>query len=264
MKNYSVLILLIFVLIGCDESENPKNWQLVWEDNFDGLNGTSPDPLKWTYDIGTGINGWGNQQLEYNTDRPENVSHDGEGNLVITAIEARFESSDYSSARITTRGLFEVMHGRIEARIKLPWGQGIWPALWLLGSNIEEIGWPQCGEIDIMEYRGQNPSTILGSVHGPGYSAGNSVSDEFSLFNDRFDTDFHVFAIEWDENEIKYFVDGQNYFTVTPEDVMGEWVFDNNFNIILNLAVGGTFVGPTNEKTVFPQMLYVDYIKVYK
>jgi beta-glucanase (GH16 family) len=261
---FNLFFILCFALISCDESENPKNWELVWEDNFDGSERQSPSASNWTYDIGTGVNGWGNQQLEYNSDRPENVSLDGEGNLIIVAKEDTLGGQDYSSARIITRGLFEVQHGRIEARMKLPWGQGIWPAFWLLGSNIEEVGWPQCGEIDIMEYRGQNPSTILGSVHGPGYSAGNSVTDEFTLFNDRFDTNYHVFSIEWDENEINYFVDGQNYFTVTPEDVSGEWVFNNNFNIIINLAVGGTFVGLPDDNTVFPQTLYVDYVRVYK
>lgn len=264
MKKFSFLIIIALVLFGCDESDDTKNWSLFWEDNFDGTKGSSPDPSKWTYDIGTGVNGWGNRQLEYNSDRPENVSMDGEGNLVIVAKEDTLGGQDYSSARIITRDLFEVSHGRIESRMKLPWGQGMWPAFWLLGSNIDEIGWPQCGEIDIMEYRGQNPSTILGSVHGPGYSAGNSVTDEFTLFNDRFDTKFHVFAIEWDADEIKYFVDGQNYFTVTPEDVTGEWVFNNNFNIIINLAVGGTFVGSPDDKTVFPQSLVVDYVRVYK
>jgi beta-glucanase (GH16 family) len=249
-------------LISCEDTSTPeKSWTLVWEDNFDGGAGSLPDATKWTFDIGTG---WGNQQLEYDTDRAENVSLEGNGNLLIVAREESYQGSDYTSGRIITRGLFEVMHGRVEARMKLPWGQGLWSAFWLLGANIDEVSWPQCGEIDIMEYRGQEQSRIHGSVHGPDYSAGDAVTKKFDLYNDRFDTDFHIFAVEWDSEEIRFYVDNQIYFTILPEDIPGEWVFDNNFNIILNLAVGGTYVSPPNEYTVFPQTMTVDYVRVYK
>ena len=139
----------------------------------------------------------GNNQLEYDTDRPENVSLDGQGNLAITARREAYMGRPFTSARIKTDGLFEQTYGRFEGRILMPWGPGIWPAFWLLGGNCEASPWPQCGEIDIMEYRGQEPTTIHGSVHGPGYSADQAVTKRFDLPQDRFDKDFHIFAVEW-------------------------------------------------------------------
>jgi beta-glucanase (GH16 family) len=148
--------------------------------------------------------------------------------------------------------------------MQLPWGTGIWPAFWLLGANIDEVDWPQCGEIDIMEYRGQEPSRIHGSLHGPGYSGAEPVTSRYDLVNDRFDTGFHLFAVEWSENVVKWYVDGTLYQTVAAGDVPGQWVYNHPFYIILNLAVGGNYVGPPNENTVFPQTLLIDYIRVYE
>lgn len=247
----------------CTESTEPsgKNWRLVWQSEFAGASGQSIDTTQWGYDIGTG---WGNAQLEYDTRRPENVSLDGQGNLSITARKESYLGSSYTSARITTKGLFQRTYGRFEARIKLPWGQGIWPAFWLLGANIDSAGWPQCGEIDIMEYRGQLPMQVSGAVHGPGYSGLGNIGNRYNLVNDRFDNDFHVFSIEWEMNSIKWFVDGVQFHEVTPKSVGGAWVFDRPFFIILNLAVGGNYVGPPSPDTVFPQTLLVDYIRVYE
>jgi beta-glucanase (GH16 family) len=160
--------------------------------------------------------------------------------------------------------LVEQAYGRFEARIRVPYGQGIWPAFWLLGANSDEVVWPQCGEIDIMEFRGQDPTTIHGSVHGPGYSGGNPITKSYTLENDRFDTGFHVFGIEWTPDHINYYVDDVLYNQITPADVTGEWVFDHPFYIIINLAVGGSFAGSPNEETVFPQTMLVDYVRVYK
>lgn len=258
----SLLLLLPFLTFSsCDDNaiESPE-WQLVWKDEFDGPAGQSPDASKWTYDIGTD---WGNQQLEYDTDRPENVSVDGNGNLAIVARRESFAGSAFTSARITTKDLFEQAYGRFEARIKMPWGPGIWPAFWLLGANIDEVEWPQCGEIDVMEYRGQEPNLIHGSVHGPGYSGGEAVTKSFGFEKDRFDVDFHVFAIEWGEDYIRYFVDETLYFEVEPEDLDGEWVYDHEFYIILNVAVGGNYVGFPTSDTPFPQTMLVDWVKVY-
>jgi beta-glucanase (GH16 family) len=254
--------LLILVVAGC--SDNPTDsdsleWQLVWEDEFDGPAGQSPDPTKWGFDIGTD---WGNQQLEYDTDRPENVSLDGSGNLAIVARQESYLGRNYTSARIVTRDLFEPTHGWFAARIKLPVGQGIWPAFWLLGADIETVGWPACGEIDIMEYRGQEPSTSHGSLHGPGYSGGAAITQRYDLPNGRFDAGFHVFAVEWTSNWIKWYVDGVNYHLVKRGDQSGDWVFDRPFYIILNVAVGGTFVGPPNASTVFPQTMLIDWVRV--
>lgn len=256
------LVATLMLLTGCDSaSDTPEpDSQLVWEDNFDGPAGQRPDAARWTYDIGTD---WGNAQLEYDTDRPQNVSLDGQGRLAITARKESFGGQPYTSARIVTRELFERAYGRFEARIQLPSGAGMWPAFWLLGANIDEVGWPACGEIDIMEYRGQEPSTIHGSLHGPGYAGAQAVTRRFNLTQDRFDTGFHVFAVEWTPERIDWYVDETRYQSVTPDDLPGEWVYDHPFYIILNLAVGGNFVGPPNENTTFPQTMLVDWVRVY-
>ena len=262
--NVFLFLSLLLVFAACMDDDNEikeRTWELVWEDEFEGTAGQSPDETKWTYDIGTN---WGNDQLEYDTNRPENVSLDGDGNLAIIARRESYAGSAFTSARITTQGLFEQAYGRFEARIKMPWGPGIWPAFWLLGANIETVNWPQCGEIDIMEYRGQQPNIIHGSIHGPDYSGGAAITKSYGFENDRFDVDFHVFAVEWGEDYIDFFVDDVLYQRITPEDVSGEWVYDHSFYIILNVAVGGNYVGfPTNE-TPFPQTMFVDWVKVYK
>lgn len=258
-----VYIAIFFTLQSCENSteiEKPQ-YQLVWQDEFNGAQGQRPDSTKWTYDIGTD---WGNAQLEYDTDRPENVSLDSNGNLLITAIRESYAGQPFTSARIKTQGLFEQAYGRFEARIKLPYGPGIWPAFWLLGSNIDEVGWPQCGEIDIMESRGQVPNLIHGTVHGPGYSGGNSVSQSYGFTNDRFDTDFHIYAVEWGVDYIRFYVDEVLYKEITPGDLTGEWVFNQPFFIILNVAVGGNYVGFPTSETPFPQSMVIDYVRVYK
>ena len=251
----TILFLLISLLVwmSCSDSTGPedRNWQMVWQDEFDGGAGQLPDSATWNLDVGTD---WGNAQMEYDTDRPENVSLDGQGYLAIV----------YTSGRINTKGLFETQYGRIEARMKLPYGQGLWPAFWMLGSNIDEVGWPNCGEIDIMEYRGQKTSRVHGSLHGPGYSGAAPVTTSFDLPNGRFDLDFHVFAVEWDKNFVEFYVDDHRYLRIDKEDVPGTWVFDHPFFILINLAVGGNYVGQPNEMTLFPQTLLVDYVRVYK
>ncbi|AXJ00727.1 Glycosyl hydrolases family 16 [Cyclonatronum proteinivorum] len=254
---------------GCSDQNEPKDrfTNLIWQDEFD-VDG-APNPENWIFDIGTGadrgIPGWGNNELQYYTDRPENVKVEG-GMLHITAKREDFEGSAFTSGRILTRGLFDTTFGRFEASIKLPFGQGIWPAFWLLGEDADgTIIWPQIGEIDIMEYVGQEPRVIHGSVHGPGYSAGNAVTQTYRLSSGRFDTDFYVFAIEWGPDYIDFFVNDTLYNTITPADIGdNEWVFnDNTFYILLNVAVGGTFVGPPNQNTPFPQTMLVDYVRVY-
>jgi beta-glucanase (GH16 family) len=239
---------------------------LIMSDEFntDG----APSSAMWNFDIGNGaaqgIPGWGNNELQYYTDRPENIVIE-EGMLKITARKESFEGSGYTSARIQTKDKFEKQYGRFEARIQLPWSQGLWPAFWMLGSNSDEVTWPACGEIDIMENRGQEPTLINGTLHGPGYSAGESISKAFELQNDRFDTGFHVFGIEWGQGYINFYVDDVLYNQITPSDVTGEWVFDNQpFYIIMNVAVGGNYPGPPNENSVFPQTMLVDYVRIYE
>jgi beta-glucanase (GH16 family) len=260
LTNFAVIIL---ALSSCKQTNEPtgRAWNLVWQQEFDGPTGQTIDTTRWGYDIGTD---WGNAQQEYDTRRPENVSLDGQGNLAIVAIKETYLGSNYTSGRISTRGKFQRTYGRFEARIKMPWGQGIWPAFWLLGANIDSAGWPQCGEIDIMEYRGQEPMRVNGSVHGPGYSGVNNIGGRYNLVDNRFDNDFHVFSVEWGPDYINWFVDGNLYHDITPNDTNGKWVFDHPFYIILNLAVGGHYVGSPSAATVFPQTMLVDYVRVYE
>ena len=264
--------MLITAVSSCntdDTQEVATLNNLVVADEFD-VDGM-PDPQIWGFDEGNGPNGdgWGNQELQYYTSRSENVTVEN-GFLIITAREESFEGSSYTSARLLTKGLVQRQYGRFEARMRLPYGQGIWPAFWMLGADIDTNPWPAAGEIDIMEYRGQEPTKVLGSVHGPGYCGSEAICDApaetatFELENDRFDTGYHVFGIEWGPNFVNYYVDDVLYNQITPADVPGEWVFDKPFFILINLAVGGSFVGGgPNDETVFPQRLLVDYVRIY-
>ena len=232
----------------------------VWADEFNGAANSPPDPTKWTFDLGA--TGWGNQELENYTNSPRNVFVDGAGHLIIRAERS---GSTYTSARLKTQGLFTPRYGTIEARIRLPFGQGIWPAFWMLGTNFSTDGWPQCGEIDIMENIGQQPSTNHGSAHGPGYSGGNSVTGLYTLAGGaRLSDDFHTFAIQWAPGSIKFLVDGNAYKTVTATSLPAgaPWVFDHPFFLILNVAVGGNWPGAPDATTQFPQEMMVDYVRV--
>jgi beta-glucanase (GH16 family) len=257
-------------LPGSPDFEDP--WTLVWSDEFEDPDGSAPDPTKWTFDIGVGSNGWGNGELEYYTDRtPENVVVQ-DGNLVITALQKTYIdpdgiTRDYTSARLKTQNLFSMAYGRFEARIKIPYGQGLWPAFWMLGDDIHDVGWPACGEIDVMENIGREPFLIPGTIHGPGYSGGSGIGAPFSLPDGQaFADDFHVFAVEWDPDAIRFYVDDTLYKTTTPADLPAgrTWVFDHPFFLLLNVAVGGTWPGPPDSSTVFPQTMLVDYVRVYE
>jgi len=244
-------------------------WTLVWNDEFSGADGSSPDSSKWTYD--TGGKGWGNQELEYYTKRKENARIE-KGNLVITTRRETYTGADgvtrdYTSARLKTQGLFAQAYGRFEARIKIPEGQGMWPAFWMLGEDIPSAGWPKCGEIDIMENVGKEPGTVHGSLHGP--STAGSTSDLTSIFNlpagQNFADDFHLYAIEWEPDMVRFYVDSNLYATFNSSQwpAGGKWVFDHPFFIILNLAVGGNWPGSPDASTRFPQSMLVDYVRVY-
>ncbi len=233
-------------------------WTLDWSDEFDGA---ALDSSKWVAE--TGGHGWGNKELQHYTGRPENLRVAG-GMLVIEAHKERFESSDYTSARIKTAGLFERTYGRFEARMKLPKGQGIWPAFWMLGNNIATVGWPKSGEIDIMEHIGKEPSLIYGTLHGPGYSGEHGLSKSSPLASGVYSDDFHIYAVEWERGEIRWYRDGILYHKARPESVKGDWVFDHPYFILLNLAVGGLWPGYPDATTVLPQQLLVDYVRVYR
>ena len=262
--------LFVVFLPGAAWGRAPHNsgWILAWSDEFSGPNGSAADPAKWAFETGGG--GWGNQELEYYTSRPENarIEH---GRLVITARRENYTGSDgvtraYTSARLKTQGKFSLTYGRIEARIKIPLGQGVWPAFWMLGSDIDQAGWPQCGEIDIMENIGREPAVVHGTIHGPGYSGAQGIGSPFTLPRGRFADHYHVFAVEWEPNQIRFYVDRKLYATRTPADLPlgAKWVYDRPFFLLLNFAVGGSWPGPPDGRTRFPQQMLVDYVRVYR
>ncbi|MBT3315985.1 MAG: family 16 glycosylhydrolase [Anaerolineae bacterium] len=234
-----------------------ERWELIWSDEFDG---ETINTENWTYDTGAG--GWGNNELQNYTEREENARIE-DGILVIEAREEKYKASDYTSARLKTQELQTWTYGRVEARLQLPTGQGVWSAFWMLGEDISSSGWPQCGEIDIMENIG-DPNTVYGTVHGPGYSGGDGVGSSYYASGTSFADEFHTYAIEWLPGEVSWFVDDLLYNTISDSDVSGVWVYDHDFFIILNLAVGGLWPGYPDETTVFPQQLLVDYIRVYR
>lgn len=241
-------------------------WRLAWADEFDGAAGQSPDEARWTFDVGTGANGWGNAQLEYDTARPENAALDGQGHLVITSRKEAYQGSQYTSARLLTKGRFSQRYGRFEARVQLPRGQGLWPAFWLLGADVDAVGWPACGEIDVMEYRGQDPTRVTGSLHGPGYSGGGAITGSQALAGGAgFDADFHVFGLEWSPDWIAWTLDGAVWQVVTPSSLPAgaRWAFDHPFFILLNVAVGGNYVGAA-DPSVLPAQTLVDWVRVYE
>ena len=271
----TAIVALIPFLTGCCIACDPKRPQsrsgltLVWSDEFSSPDVSLPDPKKWTYDIGG--KGWGNEELEYYTNRKENARIEN-GNLVITALKETYTGADgltreYTSARLKTQGLFAQTYGRFEARIKIPEGQGMWPAFWMLGEDITSAGWPKCGEIDIMENVGKEPGTVHGSLHGP--STERPTSDLTSIFSlpavQNFAGDFHLYAIEWEPDIVRFYVDSNLYATFNSSQwpAGGKWVFDHPFYIILNLAVGGNWPGSPDESTKFPQSMLVDYVRVY-
>ena len=235
--------------------------RLVWSDEFDGPAGAPPDPARWVYDLGS--SGWGNHELEDYTDSRANSHLDGEGHLVIEALEPA--PHKFTSARLKTQGKFSVTYGRVEARIRIPYGQGIWPAFWMLGDDIKTKGWPASGEIDIMENIGKEPDTVHSTVHGPGYSGDKGIGRPFTLPSGRFATGYHVYALEWSPERVEFLVDNQSYHVVTPASLPAgaKWVYDHPFFIILNVAVGGDWPGNPDSTSVFPQKMLVDYVRVY-
>ncbi|GAB2628632.1 endo-1,3-beta-glucanase [Paractinoplanes abujensis] len=234
---------------------------VTWSDEFNGAAG-SIDSSKWKFDIGG--SGWGNNEQQYYTNSTSNVRVNGAGQLEITArrenpanYQCHYGTCQYTSGRILTADKFAQTYGKFEARIKIPKGQGIWPAFWMLGGN----NWPTTGEIDIMENVGKEPNTLYGTVHGPGYSGGASIGGN-RVNGAPLGNDFHNYAVEWSPNLIRWFLDGSEYFRVTPANLPGQWVFDHNFFMILNVAVGGYWPGYPDGSTQFPQTMLVDWVRV--
>ncbi len=248
--------------------DTPAKGTLIWNDEFNGTDGSVPDPGKWKV-VESG-SGYGNRELEYYTSRSSNV-HEEDGKLVITARREPFNGPDgphdYTSGRIESQGHFELKYGRIEARIKIPNGQGIWPAFWMLGTNFDAVGWPNCGEIDIMENVGFEPSVVHGSLHGPGYSGSSPLTGTYTLPDQRrFSDGYHVFAIEWAPHIIRFYVDDVLYETRSTADLPSgsPWAFDHPFFLVLNVAVGGYWPGNPNSTTPFPVNMLIDYVRIYR
>jgi beta-glucanase (GH16 family) len=268
---WSAIILLLCTGAAAQTSTPPPRAgrTLVWSDDFNAPNGSPVDSSKWVLE--TGGNGWGNQELEYYTARPQNAFQQ-DGNLVIKVLEEKYTGPDgvtrnYTSARLKTQGKFAQKYGRFEARIKIPYGQGIWPAFWMLGDDIKKKGWPKCGEIDIMENIGKEPAMVHGTIHGPGYSGDKGIGAPFELpAGQRFADDFHVYAVEWEAKAIRFYVDDHLYTTRTPADLPhgAKWVYKHPFFILLNVAVGGGWPGNPDSSTVFPQTMLVDYVRIYR
>jgi beta-glucanase (GH16 family) len=265
------------------KAQTASHWKLSWQDEFDQPDGTRPDPTKWTYSLGGG--GWGNHELESYTNRVENARVE-KGNLVITARRETFTGKDgiareYTSARMKTQGLFAQKYGRFEARIRIPQGQGIWPAFWMMGDDLFTAGWPKCGEIDVMENIGKEPGVVHGSLHGPlagpapSAALANGEEDRVKRATDltaafrlpeelRFADGFHVYAVDWQPEAVRYYVDDSQFAAFSPQSPGGgPWVFDHPFFILLNVAVGGKWPGDPDETTKFPQSMLVDYVRVY-
>lgn len=266
-----ICLAMTFVLLLAAGARAQTHTTLVWSDEFDGAAGSAVDSAKWGFDVGGG--GWGNKERQYYTNTSDNAALDGAGNLVITAKKSTLKKlrcwygrCGYTSARILTKGKFSQAYGRFEARIKVPHGQGIWPAFWMLGSNIDAAGWPVCGEIDIMENIGREPAIVHGTIHGPGYNGAKGIGSPYALTSGAFSDAFHVYAVDWEPNRIRWYVDGNLYQTRTPSDLPAgtAWAFDHSFFIILNLAVGGNWPGDPDSTTTFPQRMLVDYVRVYR
>jgi len=258
------------------QSTVPKiTWVQVWSDEFDGPAGSRIDATKWNYQIGDGCDqgncGWGNHEKEYYSDAAENIALNGQGQLVITArrapagLSCYYGPCSYTSAKITTRGKMLAQPGRIEARIKLSTGQGLWPAFWMLGHDFPNTPWPACGELDVMENKGSQPSTTSSAVHGPGYSGATPFVHAQTFVSGTIASDFHTFAVEWDSSHVQFFVDDIAHYEITRSMVeqYGKSVLDQPFFVILNLAVGGHFDGDPQSDAIFPATMVVDYVRVF-
>jgi beta-glucanase (GH16 family) len=260
------LLVITFVLIGMSEPLTAE-FKLVWSDEFNKPG--SPDSAKWNYDLGDGcpnVCGWGNNELQYYTRDQKNVRVEN-GLLIIEAHKESKGSKSYTSTRIVSKGKGDWRYGRIEVRAKLPKGRGTWPAIWMLSTDWKYGGWPASGEIDIMEHVGFDPGVIHGTIHTEKYNHIKQTQLEGKIAVADCQDAFHVYAIEWTENTIRFFVDDKLYHTVTrnPKDDFNAWPFDQRFHLIMNIAVGGNWGGMQGvDETIWPQRMEVDYVRVYQ
>lgn len=238
---------------------DPEYTNLIWEDNFDTAG--SPNADKWTYDIGKGDNGWGNNEAQYYTDRLDNVEVK-DGLLHITAKKESYMDASYTSSRIKTQGKFSFTYGRVDIKAKLPQGGGTWPAMWMLGTNITAVGWPACGEIDIMEYVGNNPGHIQSAIHTTADHGDISTKKAITIENEN--SDFHVYSVIWSEDQISFLLDGERFYTYSPLIKSNDnWPFAASQFLILNVAMGGTLGGSIDSSFTESEMI-IDYVRVYQ
>lgn len=256
MKSWAILMFLLFFSI----TANCQEWQLTWSDEFDyeGL----PDNTIWDYEEGKIRN---NESQYYTRARTENAQVE-DGVLVIEALSEAYQGAKYTSASIITKGKKDFLYGRIEIRAKLPTGVGMWPAIWMLGDNISEVGWPACGEIDIMENVGYDPDTIHANVHTKAYNHVKKTNKGSRIKVDAPYRDFHIYAMEWYEDHMDFYLDDQKYFTFQNENkTSNEWPFDKPHYLILNIAVGGAWGGRYGiDESIFPQKMLIDYVRYYE
>ncbi len=283
MSRCCLWMLALTATLACGDGESSgiatppaREWVLAWSDEFDGASGAGIDPAKWRYDTGDGcsegICGWGNGERQHYTDSPDNISLNGQGQLMIVARQApsgltcHYGPCKYTSGKINTRGKMSAAPGRIEARIKLPVGQGLWSAFWMLGQRHPGVPWPVCGEIDVMENKGSEPGSTSSAVHGPGYSGNTPFVHSHALTRSTASDGFHTFAVEWDSAHVRFFVDDTAHYGITHEAVekFGASILNQSFYLIINLAVGGAFDGDPQSEAIFPATMLVDYVRVYK
>ncbi len=251
-------------------SRDSAKQQLVWSDDFNGAAGTSPDPTKWTFDIGGG--GWGSGELQYYTSSPSNAALDGQGDLTLTARAEKYSGADgvtrrYTSARLQTLNTFQFTYGTVEARIRVPRGDGLLPTFWALGSDAYggAHAWPACGEIDAMEVLGSMPRVLHGTIHGPWPWAPGGVGTRLRSPAPLSDG-FHTYGVRWSPRRIAFVLDGTTYETLEPSDLHrgSKWPFDHSFFLLLNLTVGGSFAGRPGPSTQFPSSMTVDWVRVWQ
>lgn len=262
MKNFFLICVIVFsffVLQRCLEKTPPR---LVWSDEFS--NPGAPDTSKWSYDLGG--HGWGNNELQYYTNDARNVRVEN-GNLVIEARKDSFENKAYTSSRIISKHKGDWLYGRIEVRARLPKGKGTWPAIWMLSTDWKYGDWPASGEIDIMEHVGYDPEVVHGTIHTEAYNHVKQTQKEGKITVTGAQDDFHIYAVDWRENKIEFFVDNKLYHTVErdPKDDFKGWPFDQKFHLLMNIAVGGNWGGKEGvDESIWPQQMIVDYVRVYE
>jgi beta-glucanase (GH16 family) len=262
VKHLGALLVLLGLVVVVGGADRPQRWQLVWADEFD-YNGL-PDPKKWSYDVGG--HGWGNKELQHYTERRKENARVENGKLIIEARRDSWEGHEYTSARLVTKGKGDWTYGRFEVKAKLPSGRGTWPAIWMLPTGYEYGGWPNSGEIDIMEHVGFDADVVHASVHTQAYNHKINTQKTAKIKVDNARSEFNVYAVEWTPDEIRGYVNKQQYFTFKNERLTSrQWPFDKPFHLLLNIAVGGAWGGEKGvDENIWPQRMEIDYVRIYQ